>query len=138
MARCAGLDIGDRWIGVAFSDPYGILASPFTIIERIDDDSAIEAIADIVKKHEAGLVIAGLPQSMDGTEGEQAQKVRDFIDKLTVHLDVPVKFEDERLSTVVVETLMAAPGRKRSKRRERQDARAAAVILQRYLESVRE
>ncbi len=69
---CLGLDVGDRWIGVALSDPLGILASPLTRIERTDDEAAVKAIADLVRKHEARAVVAGLPYSMNGNLGPQA------------------------------------------------------------------
>jgi putative Holliday junction resolvase len=134
--RALGLDVGDRRIGVALSDPGGILASPFTIIERIDDEQTVAAIADIVREQEAGLIIAGLPQSLSGAEGVQAEKVRAFIEKLREKVAVPVEFRDERLTTVVASRLMRTVKTRQGKKKQYQDARAAAVILQGYLDEV--
>ena len=132
--RTLGLDVGDRRIGVALSDPGGILASPFAIIERADVDQSIAAIADIVQKQGISLIIAGLPQSLSGAEGQQAEKVRAFIEKLSERVPIPVVFRDERLSTVAVSRLMQSVGSHKGKKKERQDAKAAAVILQGYLD----
>ena len=131
--RSMGLDIGDRRIGVALSDPGGILASPFTIIERSELRQELEAIADIVKQQEVALVIIGLPRSMDGTIGGQVRKVQDFVQELCRCIDVPVEFRDERLTTVSAKRLMKSGGRK-SHKKVRYDAAAAAIILQSYLE----
>ncbi|KPK23566.1 MAG: Holliday junction resolvase, partial [Dehalococcoidia bacterium SG8_51_3] len=67
--RRLGLDIGDRWIGVAMSDPQGILASPLTIIGRTDDSSDISAIVAIIDQNQVGMVVIGLPLSMKGSIG---------------------------------------------------------------------
>jgi putative Holliday junction resolvase len=135
--RCLGLDIGDRRIGVAMSDPSGILASPLTIIERGEDRAAIDAIINIVKENEVGRVIAGLPRSLDGSVGSQAQKVIDFADKLRAVLPVPLEFRDERLSTVSARRGMKESMSKKARRETKDDALAAAVILQNYLEEGR-
>lgn len=136
--RIMGLDVGDRRIGVALSDPGRVLASPFTIIERTGDEPAVAAIAEIVRQQGVSLIIAGLPQSLSGAEGQQAQKVREFIGKLGEKVAVPVEFRDERLSTVAVNRLMRSVKSKKGKQKEYQDARAAAVILQGYLDEIRE
>lgn len=135
MSRTLGLDIGDSWIGVALSDPQGILASPLTIIRRKDEKADIEAVIDIIRQHQVGRVIAGLPLSMDGSLGKQAVKVKDFIMELCRHTDVPVEFRDERLSTVSVKRLVT--GVRKNNRRTRYDAMAAALILQGYLDEAR-
>ncbi len=134
--RSMGLDVGDRRIGVALSDPGGILASPFTIIERSELRQELEAIADIVKQQEVGRIIVGLPRSMDGTIGSQVRKVQAFVQELCRCIDVPVEFRDERLTTVSARRLMKSGGRKKHKK-VRYDAAAAAVILQSYLEEGR-
>jgi len=131
-----GLDVGDRRIGVALSDPGGILASPFTIIERSGLRQELEAITDIVKQQEVGRIIVGLPRSMDGTMGSQVGKVQDFVQELCQCIDVPVEFRDERLTTVSARRLMKS-GRKKSHKKVRYDAAAAAIILQNYLEEGR-
>jgi len=132
--RTLGLDIGDKRIGVALGDPAGILASPFTIIERQDDITDVTAITAIINQHDVNRVIVGLPRSLDGSLGKQAEKVQAFTQKLASHTDVPVEFRDERLTTVSAKRLMQAANTKRARRRARDDAIAAALILQGYLD----
>ncbi len=136
--RVLGLDVGDRWIGVALSDPLGILASPLTRVERTDDEAAVKAIADLVRKHEARAVVAGLPYSMDGNVGQQAVRVQDFLRKLAQSLSVPIQTSDERLSTVVATQGMIEAGASRESRKGKIDAAAAALILQWYLDRLRQ
>ena len=129
--RSLGLDIGDRWIGVAMSDTQGILASPLTIISRTDESSDIKAILSIIDENQIGTVIVGLPLSMKGTVGSQAEKVRTFIQKLSEHTEIPIEYRDERLTTVDARRIIKM-NRKSSKTRD--DAVAAALILQSYLD----
>jgi putative Holliday junction resolvase len=135
--RCLGLDIGDRRIGVALSDPEGILASPLTIIERTEDSQALAAIIEIINKQDAGQVIVGLPRSLDGTLGGQAEKVREFAQKLAGQIKVPLEYRDERLTTVMAQRLKRASGGKKTRQKARYDAQAAALILQDYLDEGR-
>jgi len=132
--RSLGLDIGDKRIGVALSDPQGLLASPLTIINRRDETADIKAITDIVSQHQVGQIIVGLPRSMDGSLGQQAEKVKTFTQKLCSHTDVPVEFRDERLTTVSAKRLMQAVKTPKNRRKARDDAIAAALILQGYLD----
>ncbi|MCX7912804.1 MAG: Holliday junction resolvase RuvX [Dehalococcoidales bacterium] len=127
-----GLDIGDSRIGVALSDPLGILASPFAIINRDDDMTAVARIAEIVRSESVGRVIVGLPLNMDGTAGSQAEKTRAFAGELARILGIPVEFRDERLSTISAKGLLREAGKNR--RGTRYDAAAAAIILQSYLD----
>lgn len=119
---------------MALSDPGGILASPLTIIDRRDERQDIEAIIDIINQHQVKQVVVGLPRSMDGSIGKQADKVRAFVQSLSSHTKVPVEFRDERLTTVAAKRLMRAASTKKSKRKARDDAVAAALILQGYLD----
>ena len=128
--RNLGLDIGDRRIGVALSDTPGILATPLTIIDRKDEEQDIEAIVAIIDEHQVGQVIVGLPRSMNGSVGRQAEKVTAFVQSLCRHTEVPVEFRDERLTTVSAKRLMRAAKSKKT----RDDAVAAALILQGYLD----
>ncbi len=129
--RSLALDVGDKRIGVALSDPLGILASPLTIIDRADDRTDIAAILEIIEKNQVELVIVGLPLSLDGTLGSQAEKVKNFTEKLRLSTSVPIEYRDERLSTVTARQLMRS-AKKDSKARD--DAMAAMVILQSYLD----
>lgn len=135
--RMMGLDVGEKWIGVALSDPCGILASPLTRINRAGVEPALEAIRRLVSEHEVKLVVAGLPYSMDGSLGQQAERVRDFLQKLSESLEVPIETWDERLSTVAASRRMIEGGAKKGSRKERIDAAAAALILQAYLDQMR-
>ena len=129
--RSLGLDIGDKRIGVALSDPQGILASPFTIINCKSETADIETIADIINQQQVEQVIAGLPRSMDGSLGQQAEKVKAFVQSLCSQIKVPVDFRDERLSTVSARRLMKET---KNKKVRHDDAIAAALILQGYLD----
>jgi putative Holliday junction resolvase len=122
---------------VALSDPTAVLASPLTIINRQDDLAdleAIEAITGIINQYSVERVIVGLPRSMDGSIGKQAEKVMAFTQKLRQHTRVPVEFRDERLTTVSARRLMRASYTKRARKDSRDDAIAAAIILQAYLD----
>lgn len=132
--RSLGLDIGDKRIGVALSDPDGILASPFTIINCRDEGLDIEAITDIISQQQVGQIIVGLPRSMNGSLGRQAEKVQAFTQKLREHTRTPIEYRDERLTTVMAERLGQASGGKKARRKARRDAQAAALILQGYLD----
>jgi putative Holliday junction resolvase len=135
--RILGLDIGDRWTGVALSDPGGVLATPLLIIDRelVTDD--VGAVVGLVRKYEVTRVVVGLPRAADGTIGRQAAKVQGFVDRLSRGISIPIDFRDERLSTVSATSLLRASGRKRSGRKVRDDAAAAAIILQGYLDERR-
>jgi len=134
ITRSLGLDVGDKRIGVALSDPDGILASPLTIINYKDETADIEAIINIISQKQVEQIIVGLPRSMDGSIGKQAEKVEAFVQRLCSHTEVPVEFRDERLTTVAAKRLMQAVTTKKTKRKARDDAIAAALILQGYLD----
>ncbi|MBA7715426.1 putative pre-16S rRNA nuclease [subsurface metagenome] len=119
---------------MALSDPEGILASPFTIINCKDDIADVEAITDIISQQQVKQVIVGLPRSMDGNLGKQAEKVKAFTQKLCSRTEVPVEFRDERLTTVSAKRLMRAANTKKAKSKAKYDAIAAALILQGYLD----
>lgn len=131
-----GIDPGEARIGVAASDPSGILATPVETVPRGEGD--LDRIAALVREHEAVLVYVGLPRSMSGGEGPSAGRVRAFVHDLArrVH-PCPVRLCDERLSTVTAEGQLRAQGRKGRKRRAVVDQAAAVVILQAALERER-
>jgi len=137
ITRSLGLDIGDKRIGVALSDPESILASPLTIIDRGDERQGIEAIVGVINQYQVRQIVVGLPRSMNGSIGKQAEKVEAFVQKLCRHTEVPVEFRDERLTTVAAKGLMKAANTKKTRRKARDDAVAAALILQGYLDETR-
>jgi putative holliday junction resolvase len=135
--RILALDIGDRRIGVAVSDPTGLLARPITIIQRRGVAADVAALVKLVSSEMAQKVIAGLPLSLDGSVGPQAAKVGSFLEALAPALGVPLETWDERFSTATARELRRASGAKKKKRQAPDDAAAAAVILQSYLDEQR-
>jgi putative Holliday junction resolvase len=133
--RVLALDIGDRRVGVAVSDPSGRLARPITTVKRTGRD--FQVIVDLIAEHAVDRVVAGYPSNMDGSEGEQARRVESYVNGLRQHVTVPIELWDERLSSVEAERMMIEAGRPASYRRDRIDAVAAAVILQSYLDAGR-
>ena len=122
---------------MALSDPGGILASPFIIIDRKDEMQVLEDIIDIINQHQVEQIVVGLPLSMDSRIGEQAEKVAAFIQTLRSRTEVPLEFRDERLTTMEAKLLIQAARTKKTKRKIRDDAIAAALILQGYLDETR-
>ena len=132
--RVLGLDIGDRRIGVALSDSLRIMAGALTVVERVTDDAALKQIIDLARENEVERIVVGMPRSLDGSLGKQAQAVQAFVDLLKERTDIPVVTWDERLSTVAAERTMLETGMKRDKRKKHRDSLAAAIILQGYLD----
>jgi len=133
--RVVGLDLGARRIGVAVSDSGGVLATPYSVIERSGDPGADRRrIADVVREVDAGAVVVGLPLSLDGSRGPAATAAAAEVDALSEVLDVPVEVHDERLSTVTAHRSLAASGLRGAARRSVVDQVAAAVVLQSWLD----
>ena len=130
-----GLDVGNKRIGVAMSE--GSVAVPLTTILRKRDSSAIEEILTLVREYEADEIVVGMPLSLSGEAGQQAERTARFAEALAKNTSVPVSYEDERYSSVEAERLMRESGAKPSRDKARVDAAAAAVILQSYLGSKR-
>ena len=130
--RALGLDVGDRRVGLALSDPTGMLASPLGVVERGPSD--IADILRVAEENEVAEIVVGLPLSMSGDSGAQAGKVRGFIRDLKSQTDLPIRTVDERLSTVQAQDMLNQSGRRRKRDRGQLDAAAAAVILQAYLD----
>lgn len=137
--RILALDVGERHVGVAISDPTGLIARPLLTLEHTSDEDDFVAIADLVAEHGAELVVVGRPLSLDGTEGPQARRVARYTEGLAEHVSVPVVAWDERFSTARADAILRQTRKEKAKRRARSngeiDAIAAAVILQDYLDS---
>lgn len=129
-----GLDVGDKRIGVAFAD--GLLAIPLTVVDRAGEEADMEKLLALAREHGVERIVVGLPLSMNGNIGRQAEKVLAFSGALSEHVDIPVDTWDERLSTVSAERLLLDSGMKREKRKGKRDAMAAAIILQAYLDGI--
>ena len=131
-----GVDVGDVRIGVARSDPSGLIATPVETVARGKGDLA--RLRSLVEEEGAVEVVVGLPRSLSGGEGPAAAKVREFAMALSGVLHpVPVRLCDERLSTVTAESVLRERGKKGQKRRAVVDQAAAVVILQNALDSER-
>ena len=131
--RVLALDVGDRRIGVAVSDPLGLTAQPQPTIDRQTTDP-VAAIAAAVRTLGVETVVVGLPLTLRGERGVQAEHVTTFVDALTPHLACPVVYWDERFSTHESQRLLRAAPLHTRRRRGLVDQTAALVILQGYLE----
>lgn len=135
--RILALDVGDARIGVAVSDPTGVLASPFTIIHRTEG-KALGRIAQIVQDQGCAQIVAGLPRNMDGSLGPQAAKVQRFADELRKLLPgVEITYWDERRTTMQARDNRLAAGKRKTQRAQAIDSEAAAILLQTYLDYLR-
>ncbi len=134
--RTLGLDVGDRRVGVAVSDPEGRLAVPLRVVERRGRNDAA-AIANLARDEQVERIVVGLPVSLDGGLGAQADSARAFADELRRVGTAEVVLYDERLSSVEANHHLHAAGLRGRAARERRDAVAAAIILQAYLDSLR-
>lgn len=132
-----GLDIGRKTIGIALSDPAGLIAQPVDTIKRTALSKDIDEVLRLAADREAAAIVAGLPLNMDGSHSSQTEFVLKFVEKLKERTDIPVKTWDERLSTAAVERLLIEGDMRREKRKEVVDKLAAAYILQGYLDSIR-
>ena len=133
--RILALDYGTKRIGVALSDEMGWTAQPLETYERRTLDQDIAHIQDLVRTHEVGRVVLGLPLRLGGEEGPAVQAVHQFLEPLAEALPVPVVTWDERLTTVEAEELLIAADVSRKKRKGTVDRIAAAFLLQSYLEA---
>jgi putative Holliday junction resolvase len=136
--RLLGLDIGDKTVGVAISDPLFMLASPLKTVPRTKKlGPVIDEIARLAENEDIGGLLAGLPVSMDGTEGPRAQATRDITMEIATRLGLPATFWDERLSTAAIERfLVTEANMTRKRRKDVVDKMAAAYILQGALDSL--
>lgn len=132
--RLLCLDIGERRVGVAVSDPTGRVATPLKVLAA-PLSADVSPLKRLLEDYEVETVIVGLPLSMDGSEGPQAATVRKEIAKLAHLLPVEWRFHDERLSSVAAERMMADAGADSRDRRGSVDMVAASITLQSYLDS---
>lgn len=132
--RKMGIDFGKVRIGIALTDPLGIIASPFETYQRVSFSDDINYLAKLIKLQNVDTVIFGLPLQMDGQEGDMAKATREFAGELEKVASVKIVFEDERLSSVTAEEILIEAGVKREKRKLLIDKIAAQVILQQYIE----
>ena len=132
--RLLGMDVGDKTVGLALSDITWTIATPHKLIKRKLNISDYQEIKKVVDEFVVVGFVVGLPLNMNGTVGPQAQKVRDFIEKLRLTIDRPIFYWDERLSTVAVTRTLLEADVSRSRRAEVVDKMAATFILQGVLD----
>jgi putative pre-16S rRNA nuclease len=135
--RLLGLDLGDRTIGLALSDPGCTVASPIDTIQRGKFTRDAEALIRIIAERGVGGLVIGLPVNMDGSEGPRCQSTRQFATNLLTKIEIPIAFWDERMSTAAVERFLTDEADMSRKRRgEVVDKMAAAYILQGALDAM--
>lgn len=140
--RKIALDVGDRTIGVALSDPLGITAQGLTTIERIGIKKDCDKVMDIIREYECDTVVIGLNKRLDGSDTPQTEKVYEFRKRLENKMrstgmgNIPIVYQDERLSTVEAEKILIEADVSRSRRKEVIDKQAAVIIMQRYLSTL--
>jgi putative Holliday junction resolvase len=138
VGRRLGVDVGSVRVGVALSDPRGLLATPLTTLRRDErDGSDLRRLAELVAEHEVVEVVVGLPRTLAGTEGPAARAARLYVDALAGVVAVPVTMSDERLSTVVATRVLRERGVRGRKQRSVVDQAAAVEILQGWLDARR-
>ncbi|WP_421705049.1 Holliday junction resolvase RuvX [Aliiroseovarius sp.] len=137
MTALAGLDLGDRTIGVAVSDSFRQVATPLETIRRKKFGVDAARLMEIAKDRSLGGIVLGLPRNMDGSEGPRCQSTRAFARNLSRLTDLPIGFWDERLSTVAAERALLEADTSRKRRAEVIDHVAAGYILQGVLDRMR-
>lgn len=129
-ARLMGLDVGEKTIGLAVCDPGLMVATPVETLRRGKFTADAQKLGRLVAERQVGGLVVGLPVNMDGSEGPRCQSVRQFAANLLEHLDLPIVFWDERLSTAAVTRTLLEADMSRKRRAEVVDKMAAAYILQ--------
>ena len=133
--KIMGLDVGSKTIGVAVSDDMGWTAQGVSTIIRKDLERDLEELKELATQYEVSEIIVGLPKNMDGTLGDQAEKVLTLAKKINASLALPVTLWDERFSTKAANRALLEADLSRKKRKKVIDKMAAVFILQGYLDS---
>lgn len=134
MKRILGLDIGDKRIGIAVSDELGITAQGLETLHRTALEKDIAKLLEIINKWSIQRIVVGLPRNMNGTYGPQAEKVKDFVEKILGEGVPEIIYWDERLTTAAAERVLLEGNISRNKRKNSIDKLAAVMILQGYLD----
>ena len=138
MKRYLGLDIGDRTIGIAVSDPLGLTAQGGETIRRKNLEKDLARLGELMEQYETRSLVSGYPKNMNGTEGDRCEVVKAFLEKVKKQYpDVEIALWDERLSTVAATRSLLEGDVSRKKRKKVIDKMAAVFILQGYLDRIR-
>ena len=131
------VDYGDARTGIAVCDKLEFMASPVTVIHERENDRLVARIAEIAKEKRAEKIVLGLPKNMDGSEGFRAEACRAFGAVLSETANLPVDFQDERLTTVSAHQMLNATDTRGKKRKDLVDAVSAVIILEDYLRKMK-
>lgn len=137
QGRLIGVDLGLKRVGVAISDEEGLFAHPLAVIPYTNQDNVVEELILLARSNGASGFVIGLPKNMDGSLGESARRALKFCRKLQAKSEMPCILMDERLTTSQAEREMIGLGMSRRKRRLRVDQAASVLILENYLQKVR-
>ncbi|MEI7884207.1 MAG: Holliday junction resolvase RuvX [Clostridia bacterium] len=133
--RIVSLDVGTKRIGVAVSDPMGMIAQPYTVIYVLHQkEKTWQKLAELLQLLEAELIVIGLPRNMNGSYGPKTEEIKAFATELQLYTKLEIVFIDERLTTVIANKALLEGNVSRKNRKEAVDAMAAALILQTYLD----
>lgn len=129
-----GLDVGDKTIGVALSDPLFISAQPLETIKRTKVSKDIDRLIEIINDYDVTTIVVGLPKNMNNTIGPQSMKVMSFVDLMKKRIDKEIIYQDERMTTLQSERVLIDMNVRRENRKKYIDKIAATFILQTYLD----
>ncbi|MBZ8180763.1 Holliday junction resolvase RuvX [Oscillatoria salina] len=132
-----GLDVGKKRIGVAGCDGLGLIATGLTTIKRSSFNQDVEQLSQLVAEREVNVLVVGLPYALNGSLGYQAQQVQKFAQRVSAALSLPVEYVDERLTSIEAQGLIIAQGGSPSRNKALIDRKAAAIILQQWLDERR-
>lgn len=131
--RILGIDPGEVRVGIAISDPRGVVAVPVGVYQRSEDGNP-DSLARLAQAENVEMIVVGLPLSLDGSIGPQARRARRFARAIETASGLPVVFWDERFTTQQAGRAMIEAGASRKRRRSAADATAATILLQEYLD----
>lgn len=137
MVSALGLDLGAKRIGVAGCDRTGLIATGLTTLHRTNFESLTRPLSELIESREVEVLVVGLPYTMDGEVGAQAKKIQKLARRLSKALDIPIEFMDERLTSFAAEQMLMDEQRSLERNKDLIDRKAAAIILQQWLDERR-
>ncbi|MEO1634640.1 MAG: Holliday junction resolvase RuvX [Cyanobacteria bacterium J06631_9] len=138
MVSALGLDLGEKRIGVAGCDRTGLIATGLTTLKKTSFDSVVQPLRQLIAEREVKILVVGMPYTLNGEVDFQAKKTQKFAQRLSRSLDLPVEFVDERLTSFQAEQMLIAERKAPSRNKGLIDRKAAAIILQQWLDARRE